>query len=137
MFRRSLSCRLIDLVGYGLKRKAQVDAQGLTLETVHGVKLVEIRKIQGDIPGSVRDSYLSTNAVNLVMHVGIAGVAAGIVGDLPTIITGWTDFEHQAFIAGQREVLAQAPIESEMLAWCNIEPLLVSIDLICQSGHNC
>jgi len=85
------------------------------LETVLGGKLVEAVESQRCFPGQVNEGDLSADSVNLVMHARVGGRTAGIVGDLPTVVTGRADFEQQRVVFLQRQELADAP--SPPLQW--------------------
>ena len=93
------------------------------LETILCIVFVKTVNIQRRDPWHVGQTELAAYSMDLVASV--AGGAAAIVGDLPRVITGRTDFEQQAHVLPERQELADAPVEREIVAGSHVEALFL------------
>ena len=116
--------------GSGSELFDQADPESLTLEPIRGRELVETMKIQRRIPWRVGQAELSARGMHGVMHIAVAHISAGVVADLPTAVARRTDFEQEFLILSQRQELAHAPAEREILARCQVKVFLVVMDFV-------
>jgi hypothetical protein len=96
-----------------LELLGHTDAKYLPLEPVLGRKLAKVPHVQRGEPRHVGQAQLPPHGVHLVVHVGVARVAAGVVGDLPATVPGKTGFEQELLVFTQRQELADAPLVSD------------------------
>src|SRR5262245_66541988 len=66
----------------------------------------------------------------------VTGVAAAVVGDLPSVVARRTHFEQQALVLPQREELADAPVESEVVTRRDVEVPLLAVRFVGQHGDD-
>src|SRR5215813_3911528 len=130
--RRRMANRLLPL--HGSEFHGEVEAQGLALEPVLGREFVEIVEVHHGVPRHVGQPELPADGVDLVMHVGIPRVAAGVVGQLPLAVAGGADLEEQRMIGRQGQVLARSPVQCEAQAGRQVEAALLLIDFVGQRG---
>ncbi len=71
-------------------------------------------QVQGGERRHVGQAKLPTYGMDFIMHVGVACVAAGVVGDLPAAVAGDTGFEQEFLLLDQRQELADAPVQGEV-----------------------
>src|SRR5262249_28747583 len=97
-------------------------------------ELIKRMEVQRRLPRQIGQAELATHRVDVVMHLAVGRIAARVVADLPTVITRGTYFEQEFLIPGQRQGLADAPVEGEALAGGQVEVVLVGIDFVGQRG---
>ena len=108
-----------------LKLHCEIQSEDLPLELDLGSILVKVMKIHHYHHRHVGQTNLTAHRVNLLMIVGIRGIAASTVGDLPTVITGRADFEKEFLIRLQGDILADSPVKREVLAGSKVQVPLV------------
>src|SRR5262245_24691807 len=93
-------------------------------------------EVQRRQPRQVGQAELAAHGMDLVVYLAVARVSARIVADLPTAVARRTNFEQECLITGQRQVLADAPVEREALAGCQVKVVLGGIDFVGQRGSD-
>src|SRR5207249_2962389 len=84
------------------------------LGNILGQILVEAMNIDRQEPRNIGQTELAAYGMDLIERVGRG--AARIVGDLPRVVPGRTDFEQQAHVFPKRQKLANTPVKREVVA---------------------
>src|SRR5262245_17294071 len=85
---------------------------------------------QRSAPWHVCQANLTAYGVHLIARA--ARGTAGIVGDLPRVVSSQTAVELHAQILFERKVLAEAPVEREIVAGDKIEVFLLGVLFVSQ-----
>ena len=86
---------------------------------------------EGGVPFGLYEADLEAPGMNFIMDARvIADVAAGVIGDLPCVVTHDADVDEPCHGFLQRKELAEAPVQREVIAGSDIHAADVTVDLI-------
>src|SRR5215475_1510494 len=109
-------------------------AEGAALEPIFSEVFVKAVNVDRQDPREIGQTELASHSVDLVKRIGCG--AAAIVGDLPCVITSWTDFEQQSLVCAQRQQLADAPAKAEIVTRRQIEIFFLAVGFVGQRSDN-
>ena len=83
-------------------------------------------EVRGESPRHVGEADLAARGEGPVA-IARRRIGAAIDRDLPPVPTGRPDLEQQVLIARERNVLADAPVDGEVVAVLEVEVLLLAV----------